>query len=235
MSTTPPPLACVLAGGRSTRMGRDKAMLPWHGRPLIEHAIACLRQLRCEVVVAGSRPDLADYAPVLPDLHPDAGPLAGIEAALSFAAQSGPAALAAPVAIPEQAPAVLFLPVDLPFLPVSVLALLLRRSHSTGSAATIPTLGGRPQPLCAVYRSSLLPGITAALDQQDGKVMRAVANALHSLSSRDRADLFSLEALVAAGALRPAPSDAPGQPARLPQHWFANMNTPEQAQALDRI
>lgn len=72
-----PCLGAVLAGGRSRRMGRDKALLDWHGRPLIEHQLATLRAAGVdEVLVSGERPDYAGIA----DVRADAGPLAGLAA-----------------------------------------------------------------------------------------------------------------------------------------------------------
>lgn len=65
----------VLAGGRSSRMGRDKALLEWHGRPLLDHQCATLREAGCaEVRVSGERPDYAGIA----DAVADAGPLGGL-------------------------------------------------------------------------------------------------------------------------------------------------------------
>jgi molybdenum cofactor guanylyltransferase len=66
----------VLAGGKSTRMGRDKAGLDWHGRPLLEHMMELLRSAADSVHVVGRDP--------LPDKLPDLGPLSGIATALEF-------------------------------------------------------------------------------------------------------------------------------------------------------
>ena len=204
-------LGCVLAGGKSSRMGRDKATLSFRGRPLVEHAVARLRAIGCQVAIAGSRPDLESYAPVLPDLHPGCGPLGGIESALAAAlAEDGPGIR------------VLFVPVDLPLLPATFLSLLLERAERTGAPATIPLLGGRPQPLCAVYSVSLLDGISAALGEGDHKVMRI----LESVTRQSDRDFFSVEAaLNARGDLL----DSQHEPLH---RWFANINTPEELSAL---
>lgn len=198
------PLGCVLAGGQSTRMGRDKALLPFKGKPLIEHALHALRAAGCEPVIAGSRADLAVYAPVLPDLHPGCGPLSGIEAALAYSARQH----------------VLFVPVDLPLLPPAFLRLLLDRAACTGAQATVPMLGGRAQPLCAVYRRDLLPGISAALAAGEYKVMRVI----EALARRDQRDVFAMEAVLAASGRTYTELPAP--------RWFANVNRPEDLASL---
>jgi molybdopterin-guanine dinucleotide biosynthesis protein A len=71
--------AILLAGGRSTRMGRDKALLDWRGRPLIEHMLDLLRIAGAgHVVTSGDRPGW----PGVPDRWPGRGPVAGIASAL---------------------------------------------------------------------------------------------------------------------------------------------------------
>lgn len=75
--------AYVLAGGRSTRMGQDKALLPLAGRPLVEHAVSKLRHLTDEVYILADRRELAAFAPIVPDLRQGCGPLGGFETALS--------------------------------------------------------------------------------------------------------------------------------------------------------
>ena len=79
----------VLVGGRSERMGADKATLLIAGRPMVEYAIATLREICSEVYLCGSRPDLAEYAPVLPDSRESAGPLTALVAAVQHAAELG--------------------------------------------------------------------------------------------------------------------------------------------------
>lgn len=191
--------AFVLAGGQSTRMGRDKAMLALGGRPLIEHALDKLRALGFSPRIAGSRSDLAAFAAVIPDRHPQAGPLGGIEAALAASDT-------------EQN---FFLPVDLPWLPLEFLRWMIDRANGTEALATIPRLQGRPQPLCAAYSKALLPYAQAALVADDAKVMRAVEQAANATGLR--IDSFDVETVAAAQSWK--------QP--LPLHrWFENINTP---------
>lgn len=68
-------LGVVLAGGRSQRMGADKARLRWHGQTLLDHALEQLRGAGCtRVLVSGS---YQQYLHV-PDRYPDCGPLGGL-------------------------------------------------------------------------------------------------------------------------------------------------------------
>jgi len=188
----------VLAGGRSTRMGKDKALLRYGGRPLIEHAVGLLRAAGLDPHIVGVRPDLVEYAPVIEDLHPGCGPLGGIEAALVSSSSEWN----------------VFLPVDLPFLPVVFLSYLIERSGITGASATIPMLAGRPEPLCAVYHRDLLGGIRESLEVGKHKVMHGIENA----AEPSEIDVFSLEAVAATH------DDWPMEP---PLHrWFQNLNTP---------
>lgn len=191
--------AFVLAGGQSTRMGRDKALLELDGRPLVEHALAKVRALGLSPRIIGSRPDLARFAPVIPDNYPRMGPLGGIEAAIT----AGDA---------EQN---LFLAVDLPWLPVDFLRWMMHRAGCTDALATVPRFQGRPQPLCAIYSRAMLPCVRAALAEDDAKVMRAVERA--SRATGLRMDAFDVESVAA----------AQSWPQPIPLYlWFQNLNTP---------
>ncbi len=107
-------IGIVLAGGRSTRMGRDKAMLPWNGRPLIEHQLAVLRIAGVdEARVSGYCPDYDGIADALPRAGPVGG-LAGVAAEL------------------EEDVWLLVIPVDMPLLSGALLR-RLRTSNRTAS------------------------------------------------------------------------------------------------------
>lgn len=100
MTTKLPIHGFVLAGGRSSRMGTDKAMLAFRGRPMIAIAVETLTAV-CEFVsIAGSRSDLAPFANVVPDGRPGEGPVSGIETGMLACSSEW----------------AMFLPVDLPLL-----------------------------------------------------------------------------------------------------------------------
>ncbi|MGC8548439.1 MAG: molybdenum cofactor guanylyltransferase [Acidobacteriaceae bacterium] len=195
--------AFLLAGGRSRRMGRDKASLELAGQPLVAHMLARLTGLGLDAAICGNRPDLAERATILPDpaLPGDEspGPLAGILAGL----EASSTALS------------LFLAVDMPGIPAAFLRWMTERAGLTQSPATIPFVAGRAQPLCAVYHCDLAPGIRRLLVSGEHRVFPVL------MRTARRVDLFDVESILATGALDPVPAGPP-------QDWFRNLNTPRE-------
>jgi molybdopterin-guanine dinucleotide biosynthesis protein A len=130
----------VVAGGRSHRMGRDKALLPWGETDLLGHAIARLRKVAGDVrILCGPVSRYAERGvPVVTDVAPHAGPLGGVLSGLA-AAGGRPG---------------LFLAVDLPHVPASLLARLVELAEGGDGAAAVSPRG--PEPLCAVYGPACL-------------------------------------------------------------------------------
>lgn len=130
----------VLAGGRSTRMGRDKAALAWHGRPALERAFEILSACTGRAFVS-LRADQADdplraALPHIVDGDAGQGPIAGIAAAQA--------------AHPEAA--WLVLACDLPFVDADTLVHLReRRDASSLATAYRSAHDGLPEPLCAIW------------------------------------------------------------------------------------
>ncbi len=200
-----PPRAFVLAGGRSSRMGRDKAQLPYSGSTLLEHMLAMLRLAGFTPGVAGLSAGTQCSAPSVLDAFPGDGPLAGIEAALHSVSGAQP---------------VLFVSVDLPLLPAVFCRALWERVQTTGVPATVPFIGGKPQPLCAVYSSVLAPGITGALANGDRKVMRVLGRLTAEFPVGQQCDYFRVESLAAARGWYDT------------HRWFTNVNTPADWQSV---
>jgi len=144
----------VLAGGRSLRFGGEKAAALLGGRPLLLWAALRL-QASCGAVAVNVRPATeaealarAEGLPVLYDAPGDAdGPLAGVRAGLTWAAQVGARALAVS-------------PCDAPLLPDDLFARLIEAAGQ--GAAMAQTSEGR-QPLCAVWPVTALAAVSEAL------------------------------------------------------------------------
>jgi molybdopterin-guanine dinucleotide biosynthesis protein A len=201
----------VLAGGRSLRMGRDKAAVVLAGRPLLEHMLDKLRVLGLRARVAGLRaPVVNPGAEVLQDAHPDCGPLSGMETALRK----------------SETALVLVVGVDLPLLETEFLAWMLERAATTGAMATVPRVGGKLQPLCAVYRRELLDGVTGALEAGDYKVTMALEHAAGGRLDYGRMDCFDAERIAATGAWRST---------RAVHRQFMNCNTPEELAVAEAL
>lgn len=93
-------LGAVLAGGRSSRFGSDKALAPLGGKPLIAHVVDALRPQVAQLLICGRQWD--DHAWVEDRPGPNLGPLGGINAALQYAARHGfDAVLTAPCDVPK--------------------------------------------------------------------------------------------------------------------------------------
>jgi molybdenum cofactor guanylyltransferase len=137
----------VLAGGKSSRMGEDKALVELAGQPLVVHALNILREAGLTVSLAGGSSKLLAFAPVIEDSTSDLGPLGGICAALALT----PADWA------------VFVSVDLPLLPASLIAYMLAHARITGSPVTVPSVNGFPQTFPAVLNRAVLPVLESEL------------------------------------------------------------------------
>lgn len=139
--------AFILAGGSSTRMGTDKAFVMLGGRILLARALDVCRAVTSDVRIAGNEKKFAPYAPVVEDLFPGCGPLAGIHAALRASSTDLNVVLA----------------VDVPFVTPALLHFLVAQARDSTAMVTVPRAGKGFQPLCAVYRRSFAEAAEAAL------------------------------------------------------------------------
>jgi molybdopterin-guanine dinucleotide biosynthesis protein A len=128
--------AFVLAGGKSLRIGQDKAFLPWEGQTLLERALEATQAVASRTRIVGAKAKFEAHGSVVEDVFVDRGPLGAIHAALSATDREFNLVLA----------------VDLPFATPALLAYLIGRAHDTPCLATVPRLGTGWEPLCAVYR-----------------------------------------------------------------------------------
>lgn len=126
----------ILAGGKSTRMGRDKAFVLFDGRTLLSRALDLAHLVAEEVCIVGERQKYSSVATTVEDIFPDCGPLGGIHAALRA----------------SQKDLSLVLAVDVPFVSQRLLEYLVERARSRTPTVTVPRAAKGFQPLCAVYR-----------------------------------------------------------------------------------
>jgi molybdopterin-guanine dinucleotide biosynthesis protein A len=128
--------AFVLAGGKSSRMGSDKAFLRLGDETLLSQALKLGGTVAEAVWIVGDAKKFAAFGRVVEDVYRDRGPLGGIHAALSGSTTE----------------LNLMLAVDLPFVTQKLLQYVLSRALESGAMVTVPRTGSGVQPLCAVYR-----------------------------------------------------------------------------------
>lgn len=149
---------CIQAGGQSSRMGEDKALKPFLGRPLIQRVVERLTPIADEVIVTTNRPD--DYRfldlRLVSDLRPGRGALGGLYTAIASAAR----------------PIVAVAACDMPFASATLLRAASRILVEEEVDVVIPKSEEGYEPLHAVYRrETCLPAIEAAIEADQWKVI----------------------------------------------------------------
>lgn len=157
--------AILLAGGRSRRMGTDKAVLSLGGIPLIERLIHELTGVADRIIISTGSTNSKLYSSygqvTVSDMYEDAGPLAGLHAGLSISDSLWTLVIAC----------------DMPFANKGIFRMLMKEAESAESTnkdadqhfglplieAVIPSVNGRLQPLMAVYRRSIMEDLEREL------------------------------------------------------------------------
>jgi molybdopterin-guanine dinucleotide biosynthesis protein A len=224
----------VLAGGKSLRMGQDKALIALAGNPLLFHAVKKLRRVCMDVRVLGANPGFAAYAPIVSDLHPDCGPMGGMEAAL----------------LHSEFDWNLFLPVDMPFLPSAFLHSWVRRTlldEKRGARLAMFTVNGVAQPTLAMVHRDVIPFVTGAVERGEFKLYPVLEQAGSELAARQNVlfgEAFRNMPWSEEGVLWSTPNTfgprqepwlATTEAQQSAKHlWFANLNTPEEFAEAER-
>ncbi|MGI8742931.1 MAG: molybdenum cofactor guanylyltransferase [Bryobacteraceae bacterium] len=168
----------VLTGGISSRMGRDKALLPYGGRKLVDYIASQVLEAAGSASLIGSPVLYGHFGyPVYPDEIPQCGPLGGIYTALRL----------------RRAEWNLIVACDLPNVRAADLRRILEASASAGDRAdcVIPLAAdGGWQPLCAAYHSRCAPEVECALGRERFKMMDLLAKLKVVRCSGLRPELF---------------------------------------------
>lgn len=159
--TFPDTTAILLAGGKSTRMGQDKALLEIDGAPLIARLINLLAPHFEHLCISAQQE--SDYAtfgiPIIPDTQPDQGPLQGVISALHACSTSYAFIIAC----------------DMPIVNISLIQRLLDQLTNAPIVAPIDA-EGRLQPLYAAYRRDVAPQLQAQFDEGVRSLSKALGN-----------------------------------------------------------
>jgi molybdenum cofactor guanylyltransferase len=151
----------VLAGGASSRMGRDKAFLPYRGTTLLEHMAGAVLDAAGNVAILGEPARFTHLGyPVFPDKSPGLGPLGGLLTALSITETDWNLVVAC----------------DMPGITAPSLRILLKRSDiSTADCVAAASFEGSVEPLCAVYHRRCLPLVARAVKDRQLKMFDLLA------------------------------------------------------------
>lgn len=166
--------AVILAGGEARRMGgMDKGLIPFHGKPLIEHVIGRIAPQVDELLISANR-NQAQYEqtgyPVISDQQDEfLGPLAGIARAMTCCNH----------------PLLLVVPCDSPFLPFDLATRMLHTLQQQGVDICLAHDGERLQPLIALLHVHLLPSLRQVLTDKHLKVERWMTEHSHAIEKFD--------------------------------------------------
>lgn len=148
----------IQAGGKSSRMGQDKALMPFLGKPLIERVIDRVSPIADKVIITTNNPSEYEYLglPLYEDLIPDRGALGGLYTALHSASH----------------PLVAIIGCDMPFASPSLLKHGCQVLEDTGADVAIPLSEAGLEPMHAVYRkNTCLPAVKGAIDAGKWKLI----------------------------------------------------------------
>ena len=181
-------------------MGRDKATMPFHGRSMIEIALEKLHTLCRDVSIAGNRADLVGFAPVIRDWRLNSGPAAAVESGLRSSTQ----------------PWVLFIPVDVPLVPVEILWLWAEKAlREDVSVSYLGILGC--QPTFCLLKCGRQAAFSTLLDKGNrhlGRILNCVAEPyIDACRVFDEHDLYGYQPYT-------------GPDRAVLKRWFTNLNTP---------
>ena len=145
----------VLAGGASSRMGRDKSDLTIEGKTFLEMQIEKGKKLGIrDILLSGYHGENKYEYPIIPDRFPGKGPLGGLEACFRKAKN----------------PYCLVLGVDVPLVPADELSALIRQAQNSDAKAVNLSHSGHEEPLMGVYRTELADAMLEEITERKGAV-----------------------------------------------------------------
>jgi len=137
-----------MAGGKSRRMGTDKAFVPFQGRAMIEHVIDRVRGISTDVYIVTNKPESYSFLgyPTVGDIYHDCGPLGGIHAALNYLENQY----------------LLIVACDMPWLERDLLKYMI--SLREKADAIVPRWDRFPEPLHAIYSKTCFGAVERSLE-----------------------------------------------------------------------
>ncbi len=148
--------AFIIAGGKSSRFGEDKAVFLYRGKPLIERVIDVIRPVFNRIAIIGDNAEKFDYLglPSHRDIIPGIGPLGGLYTALRVADTGR----------------VFIFACDMPGLNIGLIRYMVE--HSENVDVVIPVVGGFYEPLHAIYSKSCITPIETLIQEGKRQIFR---------------------------------------------------------------
>jgi len=142
----------IIAGGKSRRMGRDKAQIIFDNQSFLDNVISLVENFTSDIVISSNQNPVTNY-PVIVDIYKNIGPIGGLYAGLQAVRNDY----------------VLVLPVDMPLLNKNVLKYLFEHINPD-KKINVFHLNNRPQMLTGIYHKDVLPVIKEQITQKDYKL-----------------------------------------------------------------
>jgi Molybdopterin-guanine dinucleotide biosynthesis protein A len=164
----------ILAGGKSSRMGTDKAMLSFRGKPLLKHICDLIEPFCCEIIICGSKMEYESFGlKMLPDLYTNIGPISGIYSALNYSRTEW----------------TLIVSVDTPMINRELLEFLISNKESFDSV--VPSHNAGFEPLIALYNRSALSSVKEMIDTENYRIADLLSRInINELDCNDLVDKF---------------------------------------------
>ena len=168
----------ILAGGASSRMGRDKSDLTIDGKTFLEMQIEKGEKLGIsDILLSGYHGENKYKYPIIPDRFPGKGPLGGLEACFCKAKN----------------PYCLVLGVDVPLVPAEELTALIRQSLHSDAKAVILSHSGHEEPLMGVYCTDLADAMLEEITERKGAVFAFLRKMdTNATKARSRTGIFPI-------------------------------------------
>jgi molybdopterin-guanine dinucleotide biosynthesis protein A len=153
-------VGAILAGGKSSRMGTEKALLPVQGRPMVQVAVETLAAVFSDVILVGGSKDNFGFLEreIIQDVFEGCGPLAGIHSALNS----------------SQGRPVFVLSCDTPFVPPRLVEFVME--YKSPAPTKVASFESVLQPLCALYDVTSLQAIEEDLRQGKYSIIKTLKN-----------------------------------------------------------
>ena len=154
--------AVILAGGKSSRMGDNKAFLKWNGSTFLQHSMFRMKQLGIEKILVSGNYDDTEGIRFIKDVYPDRGPLGGMHACIKQAETSY----------------CFVVPVDAPNIPLFVMEELISyhqqlvNEHPDRNPVVLWEHGDRKEPLIGIYPVEIADGIGQLIADAPAPVFR---------------------------------------------------------------